>query len=752
MRRRFLSQLFFLLLFSSASFAHEYVPMLVMLNQVEHEHSVVVLRDDGDVWLTYDELRRMDTLLPLQAIDYEGKSYVSLREHKNRLVFHVDIENLLIEINIRPIYLKSTRIDYAKEFTIKTTPVRNTAFLNYALFYRGSSEQDYSSWELPLEGVVSVNGIVIKSNYFYRQILDETLWTRGLTSISHDSHQGRQRLIVGDYFATSGAMGGSGIFSGISISRNQSFGAMSFSNPGLSVGGMLETPSRVDVYANDVLVRTEELPAGPYNLENIPNVFGAGDASLVITDSFGRQKTFNQAYYVSSQLLQKGMSEFSYSIGWRRNQVDALVLEYDSSPSVLAYHRKGITPYFSAGYHFDYDADLWNVRPSVALLLKQYGELELLGAYSHYKKRNGYAAMGRYSYVGRRFHLRASINFTNPAYGHLSFKPEVQTRHITQNYSAGIHGHKLGSFSVVYARSQALTGADISTGTESVVETSEVISLLYNRRVTRTINLFLRGSQIKHDVETENSFLFGVHAILGRKMSSNYSYKKNGEVFTNSIGFQRTAPLGRGIGLRARALKDNRVEGENNIDGDASLNLKGDHGIINLSYYRSHSLSSTQYSLSGALALMDSHFYISRPIYDSFGVTRVGKLDDVDVFLASEHMGNTTQGRLLIPNLASYSPNRIKIDGEDIPVDVMLSTTENIVVPTPRSGSLVEFSVERFQAISGTIIFNDFGVKRVPEFASLSLHKNELLHESIVGKGGLFYFENVSPGIYQAEL
>ena len=84
-----------------------------MLNQAEHEQTVVVLRDDGDVWLLYDELRRLDTLLPLQAIEYEEKSYVSLRAHKNRLAFHVDIENLLLEINIRSVYLKSTRIDYA---------------------------------------------------------------------------------------------------------------------------------------------------------------------------------------------------------------------------------------------------------------------------------------------------------------------------------------------------------------------------------------------------------------------------------------------------------------------------------------------------------------------------------------------------------------------------------------------------------------------------------------------------------------
>jgi outer membrane usher protein len=194
------------------------------------------------------------------------------------------------------------------------------------------------------------------------------------------------------------------------------------------------------------------------------------------------------------------------------------------------------------------------------------------------------------------------------------------------------------------------------------------------------------------------------------------------------------------------------VEGYEDVDGDASIDLKGKYGVINMSYFRSHAVSSSQYSLTGALALMDSHLYFTRPIYDSFGVARVGNLDDVDVYLASEHMGDTSQGRLLIPNLSSYSPNHIKIDSEDIPVDISLTTTENVIVPNYRSGSLIDFSIEHFQAISGTIVFNDFGIKKIPEFASLSLSKGEQKFESIIGKGGLFYFENVAPGVYNARL
>ena len=52
------------------------------------------------------------------------------------------------------------------------------------------------------------------------------------------------------------------------------------------------------------------MPPGTFTLDNIPTIVGQGNTSVVIRDALGNVREINTPYYLSAQLLEKGLSEY----------------------------------------------------------------------------------------------------------------------------------------------------------------------------------------------------------------------------------------------------------------------------------------------------------------------------------------------------------------------------------------------------------------------------------------------------------
>lgn len=70
-------------------------------------------------------------------------------------------------------------------------------------------------------------------------------------------------------------------------------------------------PSSVDLYINSYKNSTTNVNPGPFTLDTVPYINGAGEARVVTTDALGRQVSTLVPFYVASNLLQAGMSDFS---------------------------------------------------------------------------------------------------------------------------------------------------------------------------------------------------------------------------------------------------------------------------------------------------------------------------------------------------------------------------------------------------------------------------------------------------------
>jgi len=82
--------------------------------------------------------------------------------------------------------------------------------------------------------------------------------------------------------------------------------------------GEAAVPSSVDLFINGYKSSSADLQPGPYTLTNIPFINGAGEAVVVTTDALGRQVSTTVPFYVTSSLLQKGLSDFSVAAGTLR--------------------------------------------------------------------------------------------------------------------------------------------------------------------------------------------------------------------------------------------------------------------------------------------------------------------------------------------------------------------------------------------------------------------------------------------------
>src|SRR5207249_1592102 len=189
-----------------------------------------------------------------------------------------------------------------------------------------------------------------------------------------------RRWVIGDSFAGAGGLGGSTFLGGLSVSRNYSLNPYFIRYPTFGLSGAVLTPSTVDVYVNDVFVRREELPPGPFELRNLPATAGSGATRFVIRDAFGREQDITSPYYLSTSVLARGLQEYSYSAGVRRDTAAGGLGRY-SSPAFLGQHRIGLTDSVTAGLRLEAASALVSGGPALDLRLP-LGEFEVACAAS----------------------------------------------------------------------------------------------------------------------------------------------------------------------------------------------------------------------------------------------------------------------------------------------------------------------------------------------------------------------------------
>ncbi|HEV2037757.1 MAG TPA: fimbria/pilus outer membrane usher protein, partial [Candidatus Eremiobacteraceae bacterium] len=407
---------------------------------------ILALVGDGEVWVAVDDLvraglRELD--VPTQTID--GRSYVSSRHLTPGIEFTFDDRNLAVQLTAPTRYFGTTTVKLGGSTPRGMVYGKNTsAFFNYALDWQNLKQ--FSEF--------SELGLSSRGNLYYTgfSVAPGGKFIRGLSNATFDNPARMTRWVLGDTFASGGTLGGGTFLGGITFSRDFSLNPYFVRYPGVQLSGQTLTPSSADIYVNGHLVGTRALPPGKFDITGLPLVAGGGTTQVIVRDAFGHTQTLSSSYYFATSVLQRGLSEYSYSLGAQRNDVGTASSNY--GPLVfVGFDRVGVTDWFTAGMRVDGGPGLVSGGPTAAFRLGR-GQLGINASASHAAGIGGAAAEADYTYQNRSLSYGGSLALTSPHYATLSLASAADRETSLASAFAGFELGPRASLTVNYATSR----------------------------------------------------------------------------------------------------------------------------------------------------------------------------------------------------------------------------------------------------------------------------------------------------------
>jgi outer membrane usher protein len=230
--------------------------------------------------------------------------------------------------------------------TVSISPVVPTAYFNYDLSYIRSSARTGPTLNtlgmLGEAGFSSGLGVFTQTFSTRNESNSESSVTRLETTYRRDFPGRGLTLTVGDATLRTGLLGRNAYFGGLQIGTNFALSPLTNRQPVPLITGQAAAPSMVQLYVNDILRQTSQVPAGPFSLDNLPVLTGNGQVTVVVRDILGRETLLTQPFLITADLLAPGLSDWSVEAGKLRLDMGLKNANY-ADTFVSGMWRRGMT-------------------------------------------------------------------------------------------------------------------------------------------------------------------------------------------------------------------------------------------------------------------------------------------------------------------------------------------------------------------------------------------------------------------------
>lgn len=594
---------------------------------------------------------------------------------------------------------QSATIEFAPEafFATKLTrelalpppsPVLPSMFVNYDLNLQTSSSRGtavQNDLGLLAEVGISQPWGVLTTSHVGRKLNDpsspEAAWTRLETTFTRNDPERALTLRVGDSVTRTGLWGNAVYFGGVQLTKNFALQPGFLTQPLPVIGGVSAAPSTVQLYVNDVLRKVSDVQPGPFVIDNLAGVTGAGEARLVVRDVLGREVVIVQRYFTSSQLLAAGLSDWSIEAGsvrkdlgvesasygqsftsgtWRRGVSDALTIEgrgeFSPGQSTTGFGSIAALPFESLG--------------RAALSLSNHGQ-----------------GTGRKVSLGVEKQwvassLYAQAQFADRPYRELGRDTPPPRAEFVVN--GGLDIGVRGRLSLGFAGVRPFDAPPITT-----LSTNYVVPLPRRATLAVTLSRAIGNSA--------NSGLFAGASVtlpIGETRNMQAATSGHGATHDRYVSVNQSSTPTSDFGWR---LLTGQLQNQDHAEG--GLFYGGRFGRV----YSDVSASPGQWTLrsgaSGGLVLVANRAFATRRVDQSFAIVEVPGYKDVGVGLGSAVTTATDEGGIaLVPYLAPYQVNQVRLNATDLPISAELDSLEQQVVPSWRSAVKVSFPVRAGRA------------------------------------------------------
>ena len=495
-----------------------------------------------------------------------------------------------------------------------------------------------------------------------------------------------------------------------------------------NLGGTAAVPSTVDVYVNNIRTFSQEVGAGPFSINNVPLVSGAGSARLVIRDSSGHETNTTVPFYASASLLAPGLSNWSLEAGLPRLSFGSANDAYVGAPIASASLRRGIFDWMTAEGHLEGGSGVANGGVGVIARVGHMGIASAAVSASTMSGSTGLQTFAAYETQIFGLNISAMAQHTFGSYNDLASataRLQSSAGNAAQSFLGVINYapyFTLNSqyFSPIYAASQPPRSigrftvglplpfddkANLSTSFVHLLDgtgyLSNFLTATYSRALPYDASLFV---SILHDFgPRKSSGIFAGFSVPlndAVSLSSNISTapRSQGGNYVSTEASKALGPTPGSFGWRVRD-----AEGATSYR-EASISYRSNYATVQGGASQTGHSGSAMLDLRGSVVTMGGNVFLSNWIDDAFAVVDAGA-SNVEVFYENRSIGTTdSKGMLLVPTLRSYQSNKISVDPANLPIDAEVKSTAEIVAPANRGGVLVNFHTQRNRT-SALVVF-----------------------------------------------
>lgn len=609
-----------------------------------------------------------------------------------------------------------------------------------------ADELKEESFNTYFDSFFNINDFVLESKLnYYDQEQNGTGWFRGDTRLIKDIQKYDLRVQAGDIYPQNfGFMSGSSI-GGVQVATDFSLDPYSIPFPQGQGSFVLQSRAQVKTWVNGVLIKNEFLPAGNYDLRDIPLINGLNTVVVETIDDLGVRKVYQFNLATSVELLAKGRWKYSISSG--RPFSDQLFKRtYQNSTLHSAFAQYGLSDTFTLGGYAQNQND-YTLGGFELGKATEVGNFFIGGANSFQESRAGQAAQVAWqlqnlgsklfsSYTFNLRHQRFTDDFVTSEHG---FVTNLKSRW-QANFTLPIQEVLTASLGAQWAESH-LNNAANRWGYDATL----------NLRLMHNLSLSMFASRIRDEQSHWNDVAY---AFL------TWSFDGSSHLVNAFYDFENQSTRLSAIRDNSNQLYSPRVTSSIE-NGKTSSNAEVDTFVPmpfadiggriqarKLDQPDGTYMKATARVASAFVFAYDGQFAIgiSRPVPNSFVLFKPSKnLADQDLSLRSvspyHESSSGLFGELSYTNLLPYQYREIQLDPSQLDAGTTLEQERFVIYPHYRSAHLLPVTDKGSLILKGRLLKND----KTPMSLKVGQVSDQLFFTT---RDGDFFIEGLAPGVH----
>lgn len=706
------------------------LPAVIEINQTRISQPTILLQDDKSlIWISRKNLIQWKINIP--SIEYQlfnGETYYPLAKIPG-VQYILDKNQLLLKISADAEAFQTQQYSVNKESEIALRPNSSGFYLNYDINIPPQNDKPIINGIFDL-GLFGSNGVIdnsfaVKQEGILPQLANQSRKLVRLTNVWRlDFPEKMQTLYLGDTINQPGVWGTSVSYAGIKFGTNFNTQPRLITYPLPEISGKALLPSTVDLYIDNARAFQKNIAPGPFDINAIPVLNGAGEINLVTRDILGRQQVVSIPYYTSASLLKPNLTDFSFEAGFIRRNYAINSFNY-ATPFISGTVKKGLSQNITREIHSALSGKNQTLGLSHIYLWNKFSLINFSTAISH-SNHTGLGSLLRFAIErnAKRYNIGLSTTYSTQHFQQLGQSQQTKQPKLQSSIFSGVFLKQKGSIGVsfisqvnYYSASSNLLSANYTLSNQKFG--SLVLSALTNIGGEKTKGIFLTYS---HQIDNYNTAM-----LNGNRQNS-----------ANQFGFQFNHSANQRYGLDYYI---SAIAGEN---GNTQAGISYDNQYLDVNAQLAYQNKKTSYTLngSGSIIHMEKQWYFSQRVTNSFGIVQIPTFENVGIYLDNQLVSRTDKnGYAFIPDLRSFDDNQLSIEPTSLPMDADIHSSVLHAVPFYHNGVSMKFNISKQQSANLTLV--DKKGRVIPAGAMIKINNSN--QEFPVGYNGKAYLTNLQP-------